>query len=99
MISFQLVFFLLPEGLLPQDEDLEIPINNTEFVNSLALFYLKMQAKLFLPACNIQMLLGNLNDIHVARESYKSSKVSRKLKELNISDEDTLRSSWLSFKM
>ena len=56
MISFQLVFFLLSEGLLPQDEDLEIPINNTQFMNSLALFYLKMQAKL-LP----QILTGSRN--------------------------------------
>ena len=77
-------------GLLPQgEEDLEIPINNTQFMHSLALFYLKMQAELLLPASNIQMLLCDFNDIHLAGESYKSSKVSRKLKELNISDEDT----------
>ena len=68
--------------------DIDTSIHD-QLKNSLALFYLKMQAELLLPASTIQIVLGDFNDLHTVGESYRLSRLSQRLTELNISPEDT----------
>ena len=58
------------------------------FLNSLALFYLKLQAKQLLPSSVIHTIIKELQDVHDACQSHLFHKLKEKLVTLDISNGD-----------
>lgn len=72
------------------DEQFEVcpeNIDDSLFLRNLALFYLKLQAKLLLPASTIQTIIEDLQSIHDISQSQLLFKLNEKLHVLGISDE------------
>lgn len=70
------------------DEQFELcpeNIDDSLFLRNLALFYLKLQAKLLLPASTIQKIIEDLQSIHDISQSQLLFKLHEKLHVLVIS--------------
>ena len=73
------------------DEDMEVyseRADEGEFVRHLALFYLKLQAKLLLPSSTIQTIIEHYQEIHDINQSHLLSKLNEKLTSLGLSEAD-----------
>lgn len=58
--------------------------DETQFLKNLALFYLKMQAKLLIPATTIQTILEEYQEVHNAGMEYLMPKLREKITTLNL---------------
>lgn len=87
------------EQLLPLSDDMGIDLDTvhvedamfsdqTAFLNSLALFYLKMQAKLLIPASTVQNIIEEYQEVHNSGTRCLMSKLREKLFQLNLLDSD-----------
>lgn len=65
-------------------------IEDSLFLRNLALFYLKLLAKLLLPASTIQTIIEDMQSIHDLSQSQLFSKLNEKLLQMGISD-DSIR--------
>lgn len=63
--------------------------NESVFLKSLAQFYLKLQAKLLLPASVIQTIIEGFLDIHDINQSHLLDRLKEKIITLGISESDT----------
>jgi hypothetical protein len=63
-------------------------VDENNFINNLALFYLKMQAKMLLPATTIQTLIGEFQQIHDIGQSHMRSVLHDKLSNAGIDDHE-----------
>ncbi|XP_052433435.1 uncharacterized protein LOC127974294 [Carassius gibelio] len=59
-------------------------VDNTLFLRNLALFYLKLQAKLLLPASVIQTIIEDMQSIHEINQSHLLFRLQEKLISLNV---------------
>ncbi len=59
------------------------------FLKNLALFYLKLQAKLLLPSSVIQTIIEDIQEIHDISQSHLLFKLKEKLVTLGVSEADT----------
>lgn len=63
-------------------------VDDNDFMNSLALFYLKMQAKMLLPASVIQKLMEKFQEVHSSSTAHLLSKLHEDLTKLNVPEND-----------
>ena len=63
-------------------------VDEEQYLRSLGLFYLKLQAKVLLPASTIQAIIEEFQNIHDIGQSHLFGRLKDKLAELNVSDED-----------
>lgn len=66
-------------------------VDETLFRKNLTLFYLKLQAKMLLPASVVQTIFEEFEDIHDLGQCHMFEKLSEKLKSLGISDDNVSR--------
>ncbi len=59
------------------------------FLKNVALFYLKLQAKLLLPSSVIQIIIEDIQEIHDISQSHLLFKLKEKLVTLGVSEADT----------
>ena len=77
-----------------EDEDLTecvtlaAKIEESSYLNSLALFYLKLQAKLLIPASTIQTIIEEYQIVHELGQSHLFSQISDKLQTFGISEKN-----------
>lgn len=64
-------------------------VDSDQFLHSLALFYLKLQAKFLLPASTIQSIIDDFEAVHHIGQLHLLGKFREKLSLLNISDADS----------
>lgn len=80
---------MFPEAVLSmQDAEQDAVPDQSQFLNNLALFYLKMQAKMLLPATTIQTIIEEFQEMHNSGMKYVLSKVHEKLTKLNLQDSE-----------
>ena len=63
-------------------------VNSSKYLDSLALFYLKLQAKLLLPASTIQTIVEEMKTIHNLGQSLQFQQLSAVLSRFNVSVPD-----------
>lgn len=76
------------------DDENSVSINNVDeeqYLHSLTLFYLKLQAKVLLPASTIQTIIEEFQEIHDIGQSHLFGKLRDKLVALNVGDVDVKR--------
>lgn len=71
-----------------QDTEQNAVPDQGEFLNNLALFYLKMQAKMLLPASTIQKIIEEFQEVHSCGMKHVLSKVNEKLTLQNLPESD-----------
>lgn len=80
---------MLPEAVFDvQDTEQNAVPDQGQFLNYLALFYLKMQAKMLLPASTIQKIIEEFQEVHSCGMKHVLSKVNEKLSLLNLQDSE-----------
>lgn len=80
---------MFPEAVLSvQDAEQDDMPDQSQFLNNLALFYLKMQAKMLLPATTIQTIIEEFQETHNSGMKCVLSKVHEKLAMLNLQDSE-----------
>lgn len=76
---------MLPEVVVDvQDTEQNAVPDQRQFLNSLAPFYHKMQAKMLLPASTIQKIIEEFQDVHSCGMKYVFWTVNEKLTSLNL---------------
>ena len=70
------------------DTELDDVVDEDLFLKNLSLFYLRLQAKLVLPASVIQTIIEEVQDIHDAAQLHIFSKLKEKLSVLGVPDTD-----------
>ena len=82
----------MPNSAINDDEqeasDFVIDVNQDQYLRSVALFYLKLQAKFLLPSSTIQNIIEEYQDIHSIGHAHLLSKLKEKLGTLAISEKD-----------
>lgn len=58
-------------------------VDENDFMNNLALFYLQMQAKMLLPASVIQKQIGEFQEVHSYSTAHLLSKLDQELTKLS----------------
>ncbi len=66
-------------------------LNPDTYLNNLALFYLKLQAKLLLPATTVQCIIEGFQEVHSSGMQHILKRVEEKLTGLKITDEEIQR--------
>ncbi len=80
---------MFTEALLSeQDAEQDDVPDQSQFFNNLALFYLKMRAKMLLPATTIQSIIEEFQELHNTGMKFVLSKVHEKLTILNLQDSE-----------
>ena len=70
------------------DQELLTSVDQDQYLNSLALFYLKLQAKFLLPSSVIQNIIEEFQKIHQIGQGHLLSKLQEKLTALGVADTD-----------
>jgi len=65
-------------------------VNTDGFMNNLAMFYLRMQAKMLLPASTIQTLIEEIQEVHTTGLTHLLSRM-HELTKLNVHESDIKR--------
>jgi len=63
-------------------------VDTDDFMNNLAMFYLRMQAKMLLPASTIQTLIEEITEVHNTGLSHLLSRMHEELTKLNVPEND-----------
>lgn len=80
---------MFPEAVTDvQDAKQDAVPGESQFLNNLALFSLKLQAKMLLPASTIQTIIEEFQEVHNSGMKYVLSKVHEKLTMLNLQDNE-----------
>lgn len=69
-----------------QDSSSAIQLDKDKFLTNLALFYLRMQSEMILPATTIQILIDEFMEVHTNSMTHTLSKVNEELTKLKIPD-------------
>lgn len=76
------------EGSVGVHVEEDIVTDKSQYLKNLALFYLKMQAKLLIPATTIQTIVEEYQEVHNADVKYIMSKIRERMATLNIPETD-----------
>lgn len=76
------------EGSVGVHVEEDIVPDKSQYLKNLALFYLKMQAKLLIPATTIQTIVEEYQEVHNADVKYIMSKIRERMATLNIPETD-----------
>ncbi|KAK0153029.1 hypothetical protein N1851_005294 [Merluccius polli] len=66
-------------------------VDTDGFMNNLAMFYLRMQAKMLLPASTIQTLIEEMQEVHTSGLTHILSRMHEELTKLNVPESDIKR--------
>jgi hypothetical protein len=71
-----------------EDDDTSSALYESQYIDNLALFYLKLQAKFLLPGSTIQSIVDEIQNIHDLDQTLQYKRLSQKLSVFGISDVD-----------
>ena len=71
-----------------QDTEQDAVLDQSQFLHNLALFYLKMQAKMLIPASTIQTIIEEFQEVHNSGIKLTLGKVHEKLTMMNLQDNE-----------
>jgi len=73
------------------DDNTNDEVDTDGFMNNLAMFYLRMQAKMLLPASTIQTLIEEIQEVHTTGLTHLLSRMHEELTKLNVPESDIKR--------
>ena len=76
------------EGCIDDETCLIQEVDHSQYLHSLSLFYLKLQAKFLLPSSTIQSIIDEYQSIHDIGQSHLFGRLHRSLTSLNVCDVD-----------
>ncbi len=80
------------ETIFDDDNDnINDEVDTDDFLNNLAMLYLRMQAKMLLPASTIQTLIEEIQEVHNAGLTHLLSRMHEELTKLNVPERDIKR--------